>query len=51
VVEEDYFELIRETFERTTEVTSGLAHSRLLLMRQLTNGDEKGLHPYKGATF
>jgi len=38
MVEKDHF-VIRETFERTTEVASGLAQGRLLLMRQLMNRD------------
>ena len=45
-------ELICETYEIATEATSGLVHSRQLLMRQLTNGDgDPGLCSYKGATF
>jgi len=46
VVEEDHFELTRETFElgknnrSNVWLMSGLAHGRLLLMRWLTNGEK-----------
>jgi len=53
MVEEAHFELIRETFKRTTEATPdrGLVwRTAVLLMRRVTNGDrDPGLCPYKGS--